>query len=121
MAKAVDNLEWKEKKVSLGNAIIIGAVLAFVGLIIGANFNNWFGFAGFFFGGKTASSLDWSGLDEVYAKVESSYNGEIDKSALVEGAKSGLVNALGDVYTVYMNSEEKDEYTSSVLHGNVGA
>ena len=121
MAKAVDNLEWKEKKVSLGNAIIIGAVLAFVGLIIGANFNNWFGFAGFFFGGKTTDSLDWSGLDEVYAKVESSYNGEIDKSALVEGAKSGLVNALGDVYTVYMNSEEKDEYTSSVLHGNVGA
>ena len=121
MVNEADNPEWKEKKVSLGNAIIIGAVLAFIGLIIGINFHNWFPAAGGFFGGTSSSSLDWSSLDEVYKKISSAYNGEIDKAALIEGAKSGMVDALGDVYTVYMNSEEKDEYTSSVLHGNVGA
>ncbi|MBR3252605.1 S41 family peptidase [Candidatus Saccharibacteria bacterium] len=121
MVKEVDNPEWKEKKVSLGNAIIIGAVLAFIGLFVGINFNNWFGTVGVYFGGTGSGSLDFSSLDEVYNKISSSYNGEIDKNALVEGAKSGMVDALGDVYTVYMDAEEKNEYTNSVLHGNVGA
>ena len=119
--EGIDAPEWKEKKVSLGNAIIIGAVLAFIGLLIGINFNNWFGSTGLFFGGTNSNSLDFSSLSEVYDKVASTYNGEIDKDALIEGAKSGMVDALGDVYTVYMNAEEKNEYTNSVLHGNVGA
>lgn len=119
MVEETDIPEWKEKKVSLGNAIIIGAVLAFVGLIIGVSFHNFFPGGGFF--GGTSSSLDWSSLDEVYKKLATSYNGEIDKATLLEGAKTGLVNALGDIYTVYMDSEEKDEYTNSVLHGNIGA
>ena len=38
-----EKVEWKEKKVSLGNAIIVGAIVAFLCLIIGLNFNNWFG------------------------------------------------------------------------------
>ncbi|MBQ3292933.1 S41 family peptidase [Candidatus Saccharibacteria bacterium] len=121
MVKEVDSPEWQEKKVSLGNAIIIGAVLAFIGLFIGINFHNWFGAAEGFFGSNNSSSLDWSSLDELYKKVSSSYNGEIDKNTLIEGAKSGMVNAIGDVYTVYMDAEEKSEYTNSVLHGNVGA
>ena len=39
----IEKQEWKEKKVSLGNAIIIGAVLAVVGVIVGANWKSWFG------------------------------------------------------------------------------
>lgn len=113
--------EWKEKKVSLGNSIIIGAVLAFVGLFVGANLHNWFPTVSQYLGGSSSGSLDWSSLDEVYNKLASSYNGEIDKKALIEGAKAGLVDAVGDVYTTYMDAEEKEEYTSSVLHGNVGA
>lgn len=121
MSSETNTVEWKEKKVSLGNAIIIGAVLAAVGLFVGLNFNNWFPTASKYLGGSTHDSLDWSSLDEVYSTVASSYNGEIDKKELIEGAKAGLVNALGDVYTVYMDAEEKTEYTNSVLHGNVGA
>ncbi|MBR0424278.1 S41 family peptidase [Candidatus Saccharibacteria bacterium] len=113
--------EWKEKKVSLGNAIIIGAVLAFVGLFVGVNLNNWLPGVSQYLGGTSSSNISWSPLDEVYNKLASSYNGEIDKDALVEGAKAGLVDAVGDIYTVYMDAEEKQEYTSSVLHGNVGA
>ena len=113
--------EWKEKKVSLGNAIIIGAILCAIGLFIGLNFKNWWPGLSQYVGGMDASVMDWSSLDEVYNKLATSYNGEIDKDALLEGAKFGLVSAVGDVYTTYMNAEEKSEYTSSVLHGNVGA
>ena len=113
--------EWKERKVSLGNAIIIGAVLAFVGLVVGVNWKNWFGGYGPYLGiGANNSDIDWSALDEVYGKLASSYDGEISKEAVVEGAKKGLTEALGDKYTVYMNAEAAADFTDD-LHGNVGA
>lgn len=116
-----DSLEWREKKVSLGNAIIIGAVLCAVGLFVGVNLNNWWPGVSRYIGGASTSTIDWSSLNEIYNKLAISYNGEINKEALIEGAKAGLVEAVGDIYTTYMNAEEKAEYTSSVLHGNVGA
>ena len=118
--KKTEDLEWKEKKVSLGNAIIIGAVLAVIGGVIGFNFNHIFADWGIYFGGSKDTGISQNGLDEVYNKLASSYNGEIDKNALMEGAKKGMVEALGDIYTVYMDAEESASYTDS-LHGNVGA
>ena len=118
MVKEAESLEWKEKKVSLGNAIIIGFVLAVIGLVIGLNCNNWFG--GAFFANSNSSTMDWSELNEIYKKLNVTYNGEIDKKALTEGAKKGLVDAIGDVYTVYMDPTESVDYTKS-LHGDVGA
>ena len=116
-----DQPEWREKRVSLGNSIIIGAVLLIAGIFVGLNINNWIPGISSYLGITSNTDFDWSSLDEVYSKLATSYNGEIDKEALLEGAKSGMVDALGDVYTTYMNAKEKEEYTSSVLHGNVGA
>ncbi len=114
--------KWEEKKVSLSSAIIIGAVLAILGGVIGANFNNWFSGYGSFFGvtTTTTSDMDWSSLDEVYNQLKNSYNGEISTSELLDGAKEGMVAALGDVYTAYLNEDETDEFYDD-LHGNVGA
>ncbi len=114
--------EWKEKKVSLGGAIVIGAVLAVLGGVIGANFNNWFsGFAPYLGGSSAASSrIDWSPLNEVYAKLNSSYNGDISIEDAIEGAKKGLTESLGDTYTVYMDAEEAQDFDND-LHGNVGS
>lgn len=119
----MSNQVWNEKKVSLGGAIVIGAVLAVIGVVIGANWNNWF--AGFapYLGLKSTSvvsDVDWSALNEVYNKLASTYNGEIVKSEIIEGAKKGLTAALGDTYTVYMDAEESSEFYDD-LHGNVGS
>lgn len=116
-------MEWKERKVSLGNAIIVGAVLAFIGVVVGANWNNWFGGFAPFLGlsDKSASSeMDWSSLDEVYDKLAGTYNGDIEKDVLIEGAKEGLTEALGDKYTEYMDADEASDFSND-LHGNVGA
>lgn len=114
--------KWKEKKVNLSSAIIIGAVLALLGGVIGANWQNWFG--GFlpYLGAnvKSENIVDWSPLDEVYDKVASSYNGDISKESVIEGAKKGLVEALGDKYTVYMDKETSADFYDS-LQGNVGS
>ncbi len=114
-------MEWKEKKVSLGSAIVVGAILAVLGGLIGANFNNIFGGFGPYLGFQvTENNMDWSKLNEVYDKLAISYNGELDADVIIDGAKSGMVEALGDVYTVYMNAEESSEFYDD-LHGNVGS
>lgn len=114
--------KWEEKKTSLGNAIIISAVMLVVGLFMGANWQNWFGGFAPYLGINTGakSDVDWSALDEVYNKLATTYNGEISKEDIIEGAKKGLVESLGDIYTVYMDSEESADFYND-LHGNVGS
>ena len=114
--------KWEEKKTSLGNAIIISAVMLVVGIFVGANWQNWFGGFAPYLGinSSVKSDVDWSALDEVYNKLASTYNGEISKTDVVEGAKKGLVESLGDIYTVYMDTEESAEFYDD-LHGNVGS
>ena len=117
----MSRVEWKEKKTSLGNAIIIGAVMLVIGAVLGANWNNWFGgFAPYLGLSNNTSAVDWSPLNEVYNKLASSYNGELSTSEMVEGAKKGMVEALGDVYTVYMSADTAADFYDD-LHGNVGS
>lgn len=114
--------KWEEKKTSLGNAIIMSAVMLVAGIFVGVNCNNWFsGFAPYLgIQGNVPSDVDWSPLNEVYNKLATTYNGEISKEEIVEGAKKGLVESLGDIYTVYMDSEETSDFYND-LHGNVGS
>lgn len=118
----MSEVELKEKKVSLSSAIIIGAFLAVLGVIIGTNWDRWFsGFAPYLgLEANYSSDVDWSALDEVYNKLANSYNGEMSVDAMIEGAKKGIAESLGDEYTVYMDSEEASEFYDD-LHGNVGS
>lgn len=113
--------KWEERKVSLGGAIIGAAATLLVGLVIGLNWNNFAANFLPYLGFKSAPSRnDWSELDEVYATLVSSYDGDLDKATLLEGAKAGLVSAADDIYTVYMGREDAKEYEAA-LHGDVGA
>lgn len=113
-------VEWKEKKTSLGNAIIIGAVMAVIGIVVGANWNNLLGSFSPYLGGKVSSSVDWSALDEVYDKLAATYNGEVSVEKMIAGAKEGMVEALGDDYTAYLDAEKAADFYDD-LHGNVGS
>ena len=117
-----EKLEWKEKKTSLGNAIIIGVVMLVIGVVVGIFGGEWFGGFAPYLGlsGNNSSNINWSALNEVYNKLASSYNGEISNEQIIEGAKKGLTEALGDTYTVYMTAEETSEFYDD-LHGNVGS
>ena len=117
-----EKVDWNEKKTSLGNAIIISAVMLVIGIVVGINWDGIFGgFAPYLgFSKSNNSGVNWSSLDEVYEKLASTYNGEISQSKVIEGAKKGLVEALGDTYTVYMGAEEAEDFYND-LHGNVGS
>lgn len=69
--------------------------------------------------GDSASQLDTSSLQETYQKLKDNFDGDIDDAALIDGANRGMVDALGDRYTVFMNEDEAREFNDS-LSGNVG-
>lgn len=112
--------KWEERQVSLGGAIITGAVTLVIGLFIGLNWNNISSTFLPYLGIKTTTTNDWSALDEVYSALVLNYDGEVSKEEIIEGAKRGIAAAVGDVYTAYMTPEEAREYEAS-LHGDVGA
>lgn len=118
MTKKSHPEEWKSKKVQLTTTIIVSAVTLFFGLFLGSNWSNFSPYLSNN-SSKSAKSPDWSTLSEVYNKVVTLYDGEIDESALIEGAKRGLVDSLGDIYSIYMDAEESEAFNSS-LHGEVG-
>ncbi len=112
--------QWEERKVSLGGAIITAAVTLAAGLGIGLTWNNFAAKFLPYLGFKYTEKTDWSELDEVYSTLAANYDGELDKDELIEGAKRGLVDAAGDIYTTYMDRDEAKAYQAS-LHGDVGA
>lgn len=112
--------EWKAKRTSLGNAIIFGAVGIIVGIFVGANVNGIANTTRSVFGLGDGNAKDWSSLDEVYEKLNTTYNGEIDFEVMLDGAKKGLTEAIGDRYTTYMNTAVSADFYDD-LHGNVGS
>ena len=110
-----------EKKVNLTTTIIISAIALAGGLIVGINWTPISESLGRYLGGKsTSSSLDFSSLNTIYQSLASNYDGDLDSTKLVEGAKRGMVEAAGDDYTYYMNATEADEFEKD-LSGDVGA
>jgi len=53
-------------------------------------------------------------LSEVYKLLEERYLGEIDPGALEEGALEGMIRALGDPYSEYLNAEEMESFTDHI-------
>ena len=117
----MNEVEFKEKKTSLGNAIILSVVFLVVGFLVGANYERIFsGFMPYLGIESSTGGIDWSPLNEVYNRLSTTYNGEINEKDVIEGAKKGLVASLGDTYTVYMDKETTGDFYDD-LHGNVGS
>ncbi len=98
------------RKVRLSTTIVIAvlsALVAFVGgtraqdmaVILGNNQNK-----------HAPSQLNLASLQEVYAKMRTEFDGQIDPNKLVDGAKKGLVEAGGDPYTVYFTNDEAKQF-----------
>lgn len=106
-------------EISLSSAIVGGIVTLFVGIFIGINWHFLDNFLPYL-GIDVVKEEDWSALNEVYSTLEKNYDGELDQSKLLEGAKKGLVEAVGDEYTTYMTAEEAKEFKKD-LEGDVGS
>ncbi|MDR1970070.1 MAG: S41 family peptidase [Candidatus Nomurabacteria bacterium] len=90
------------------------AVCVFVALIVGV--------IGFALGTRyreimvtmNGGGLDYSELDDVYAKLSRGFDGDLDKKKLIQGAAAGMAAATGDPYTAYFTAEEAKELSADL-------
>mgnify|MGYP000853498847 FL=1 len=106
----------KPRQVSLNTTIFASFITFVIGIFLGANWNNlYLQFSPYINPAqKVTSNIKWDDLNEVYSQISSNYDGSLDKTQLIEGAKKGLTAALGDPYTVYYNSKEAAEFKSEL-------
>ncbi len=60
------------------------------------------------------SAIDLSTVQSLYKELASSYDGKLDNQKLIDGAKKGMVDAVGDPYTVYFTESEAKEFLSDL-------
>jgi carboxyl-terminal processing protease len=60
------------------------------------------------------SQLDYSSVNKIYDLLKSNYDGKLDQTKLLDGVKSGLVEATGDPYTNYFNAQEAKEFNDEL-------
>lgn len=111
---------WKDKKIKLTSCIVSSVVFLIAGFLLGTKWDAYAPYLTSSSQSKTADRISWSTLNEVYNSLASNYDGDIDKTAILDGAKKGIAASLGDIYTEYMTREESTEFEKS-LHGDVGA
>ena len=106
----------KQKQVNLGTTIFSSLITLAIGIFLGANWNNlYLQFSPYINPAqKVTSNIKWDDLNEVYSQISSNFDGSIDKTKLIEGAKKGLTAALADPYTVYSDSKEAAEFKSDL-------
>lgn len=100
---------------------VFGSILALVvGYGIGLNWDNiWTSFKPYLgFKNDASDTLNLSSVQNLYNVLKENYDGDIDKNELIIGAKKGMVEALGDEYTQYMDSAEASDYKSA-LEGDI--
>lgn len=61
-------------------------------------------------GTPAAGDSSFDKLYEVRDVINSQYYQDIDQDALLEGAIKGMVNSVGDPYTVFFNAEEYEDF-----------
>lgn len=106
----------KQKQVNLGTTIFSSLITLAIGIFLGANWNNlYLQFSPYINPAqKVTSNIKWDDLNEVYSQISSNFDGSIDKTKLIEGAKKGLTAALDDPYTAYYDSKEAAEFKSDL-------
>lgn len=115
----------EQKPLSTRTLGIIVAVTAIVGVLAGTQFDRVYTYVAPLFGIKTyAGEIDLSSLQSTYKNLRANFDGKLNDQDLIDGANSGLVNAAGDQYTVYMNAKEAAAFAddlSGKIGGGIGA
>lgn len=106
--------------IATGWQVVIGIAILVGGYVLGIYHAQIFAQVAPLFGFRvSADTIDLSDVQRTYQALKANYDGELDDSKLIEGASRGLVEAVGDEYTVYMNANEAVDFTND-LSGNIG-
>lgn len=110
----------KKNNVPIGSVIILIALALIVGFVAGTRKDEILNTLSPIIGKSVTDEIDFSSLNDIYKELKANYDGTLIKSDLLEGAKRGMVEAVGDDYTTYMNREEAIEFNKD-LEGDIGS
>jgi len=109
--------KWPLKKI-FATVVLIGAIFS-LGIFIGRGNIKVHGLSTPNNADVTASQLNYSTVDQVYSLLQKDFDGNLDRTKLIDGAKQGLVQATGDPYTEYFNPTDakafNDELSGSII------
>jgi len=111
-----------DKKVELSRVYLAATILIvlLVGFVAGSRSNQLYALVAPVFGARVETgTLNDESLQAAYKALKENYNGNVDNNKLVEGAKAGMVAALGDPYTVYFNKKDAEAFNKE-LSGDIG-
>ena len=111
----------KKKKQSVALVTIFAAIFSLgIGLFLGYNERYIEAAISNIMGEKMSTDeLDLSNVQYTYQKLKANYDGELDDEKLIQGASRGLVEAVGDEYTVFLDAEEVEEFNND-MQGSIG-
>ncbi len=100
------------RQIRLTTAVVTALLVGVFGYIAGTRSQQII--AQLFTSSSSPAQLDFTSLNNLYSVLRSKHDGELDAAKLLDGAKHGLVDAVGDPYTVYLNAEEAKEFDSDL-------
>ena len=109
-----------ERKKSQSVQFLAVIIVAIVSFVAGTRYETIFAAAAPMFGMRASNKTsDLSSVQETYQQLAANYDGKLDTQKLIYGASRGLVAAVGDKHTSYMDPKESEEFKKS-LSGNIG-
>lgn len=69
---------------------------------------------------RIPSNLDYSSVDAVYTILKNDYDGNLNSTKLIDGAKAGLVAATGDPYTEYFDPAAAKDFNNQLAGSITG-
>ena len=109
-----------ERKKSQSVQFLAVIIVAIVSFAAGTRYETIFAAAAPMFGVRASNkTIDLSSVQETYQQLAANYDGKLDTQKLIYGASRGLVAAVGDKHTSYMDPKESEEFKKS-LSGNIG-
>lgn len=69
------------------------------------------------------SNLNYSSVNQLYHALRSNYDGSLNQQQLLDGIKTGLINATGDVHTEYFNAKDAQAFNNELqgMFSGIGA
>lgn len=111
MATSETKIPLRARTVPLTHTILIAVFVGMVGFIGGTRSDEIMSKLD---RNPAPGTLDYSALNDVYGVLRDKYEGELDTTALIEGAKRGLVEATGDPYTTYFTASEAEQFEADL-------
>lgn len=109
------------KSVSRGTFLATIALVAVIAFCLGTRGNELLAVVGPVFGIKVPhGTIDLASVEKTYRELNANYDGKLDRDALITGANEGMVDAVGDKFTTYLDSKEAKAFSDD-LKGNVGS